>query len=477
MNPAVLQMEAELTKHFGGAPLKEMCLELRGSQLSQLPAKETSVRYVSIDDIDIDDGFAFFDTLTIDELPSRAKYVLEARDILVSNVRPERNAVSLVSEEMVGSMGSSGFTRLRIAPQFKKSVPFLFGFLKTKHAVAQLMRRNRGSMYPAVLNDDVLNIVIPSPNKALLQSVTKRIEAGIAAHKRFFETKKELDESIVSYLQVELGDPPPSPLLPSKNGQAISIQRASSFFSPESDLRFDAEFFRKEYLDFSKRMLARKATVRLGDGFDAFSGGPPSTGDQTGFLLKQAALSQFGINWNALHPIILSLQNRKDRIQAGDILQACTAHEIYYVGRRVDYVDDIPKAFRNRTICVPDVMIIRRKPDAPEKLSAAFLSAFLRTPWGLHQVQRLIRGLRGGHVYGADIQRNVLIPVPSAAWHTKFEVKFSEMRNERRKAIAAVKDAVQQIENWLTTENTKAAVEQLSSAPLGPADEIAAETY
>jgi hypothetical protein len=120
-------------------------------------------------------------------------------------------------------------------------------------------------------------------------------------------------------------------------------------------------------------------------------------------------------------------------------------------------------------------MIIRRKPDASKKLSATFLSAFLRTPWGLHQVQRLIRGLRGGHVYGADIERNVLIPVPPAAWLTKFEMKFSEMRNERRKAIAAVKSGVGQIEGWLTTEKTKDAIEQLSPLSLGPSEQNVVE--
>jgi hypothetical protein len=83
-------------------------------------------------------------------------------------------------------------------------------------------------------------------------------------------------------------------------------------------------------------------------------------------------------------------------------------------------------------------------------------------------VQRLIRGLRGGHVYGGDIERNVLVPEPDSNWLAEFETRFLEMRRERRKAIAAIKKGVRQVENWLDTSATKPAADQLSrSTPDG----------
>jgi hypothetical protein len=381
---------------------------------------------------------------------------------------PERNAVALISEEMSGSVASSGFTRLRLQPECSPSVWFIFAFLKSRYAIAQLMRRNRGSMYPAVLNDDVFDLVVPTPQPALKSAVSKQVQEGLQAHKRFFEAKRDIEVSLETYLQATLGDPPPSPLLPGKYKNSISILQSRLFFDPKGDLRFDADFFRKEYLDFVQRMSAKSSTVRLGSEFVAFSGNPVSKGNDSGYLLKQAALSQFGVNWNALHPITLALAGRNDRIKVGDILLACTAHEIYYVGRRVDYVDDIPQRFVDNAICVPDVIIIRRKADVRARLTASFVSAFLRTPWGLHQVQRLIRGLRGGHVYGGDIERNVLVPEPDSNWLAEFETRFLEMRRERRKAIAAIKKGVRQVENWLDTSATKPAADQLSrSTPDG----------
>jgi len=47
------------------------------------------------------------------EAPSRAKQVLKQGDVLVSMTRPNRNAVALVTSELDGAIGSTGFHVLR----------------------------------------------------------------------------------------------------------------------------------------------------------------------------------------------------------------------------------------------------------------------------------------------------------------------------------------------------------------------------
>ena len=122
--------------------------------------------YISIDDVDTADGLTHSGLVRYKDRPSRAKYELEVGDLLISNVRPNRNAVSLVTERLRGALASSGFTLVR-AGRNDFPAEYLFAFMKTRHFIGQMLRRNRGSMYPAVLPSDVLSAWIPEPSDVL----------------------------------------------------------------------------------------------------------------------------------------------------------------------------------------------------------------------------------------------------------------------------------------------------------------------
>jgi hypothetical protein len=90
-------------------------------------------------------------------------------------------------------------------------------------------------------------------------------------------------------------------------------------------------------------------------------------------------------------------------------------------------------------------MIIRRRPGMNGFLSRQFVAAFLRHPAGLHQVQRCIRGLRGGHVYKDDLERFVRVPMPDEAWMKRFdsvEAEAERVRNQAKRTVAKAIDCV-----------------------------------
>lgn len=89
------------------------------------------------------------------EEPDRAHHILRKGDVVVSTVRPNRNAVALIRED--GIIGSSGLSVLRA----KNLEPeYLFVFCKTDYFIKCLVRANRATMYPAVSNDDILDTPI-----------------------------------------------------------------------------------------------------------------------------------------------------------------------------------------------------------------------------------------------------------------------------------------------------------------------------
>lgn len=108
------------------------------------------------------------------EEPDRAHYILKKKDIAVSTVRPNRNAVAFVEED--GIIGSSGLSVLRV----KNIEPeYLFAFCKTDYFVKCLVRANRASMYPAVANNDILDTPLLVPSKGFRKMIAEVIQDSI----------------------------------------------------------------------------------------------------------------------------------------------------------------------------------------------------------------------------------------------------------------------------------------------------------
>lgn len=96
------------------------------------------------------------------EAPSRARQVLAHRDVLVSTVRPNLNAVALVPKTLDGAIGSTGFCVLRPNPEQLDS-SYLFHWVKTPDFVSHMVRRATGASYPAVSDRIVLASELPLP--------------------------------------------------------------------------------------------------------------------------------------------------------------------------------------------------------------------------------------------------------------------------------------------------------------------------
>ena len=443
---SVLYEEQVIRREFVGSKLQsqvenELSGRVQSGELKRKLEADGCVRYIAIDSVDTADGLSFeTEYFDLEDLPSRATYDLEARDIIVSNVRPNRGAMALVRADQVGAIASSGFTLLRLAKDPAGPTPeYLFALLKSRVYRDQLIRRSRGSMFPAVVRSDIVDLYIPRLSKAAENKVFKLVSRAVELHSEFFELKKKSRELLENFL-APIGSPP-SPMTTRKQGVDSTISSAKAFFSPEGAQRIDAEFFRGEYAEFDKRCIAQGETFNLGDWFDLNPGRALSASSKSTPYAKQGILTNVGINWSALEETDGSIPSGGWRVQNDDILLACTAHEIAYIGRKVDLVTEVPEWAEGNVGCVPDLMIIRKKKDSPP-LSLHYLAAFLRHPAGLHQVQRCIRGLRGGHVYRKDLSKYVRVPVPSKHWMTNFDEIESAAERTRNLAKSIMADAV-----------------------------------
>jgi len=137
--------------------------------------------YIEISEVNTSTGAVNAMTLRGEEAPDRAQWIVRGGDVIVSTVRPARNAVALVSEAEDDFVCSSGFAVLKavaVRPEF------LFVYLKARPIVELLDRRTTATMYPAVSWQDVLGIPVFSPDKTDEQFVAERVTEAQAQSKR-----------------------------------------------------------------------------------------------------------------------------------------------------------------------------------------------------------------------------------------------------------------------------------------------------
>ncbi|WP_058709027.1 restriction endonuclease subunit S [Pantoea stewartii] len=90
--------------------------------------------------------------LTYAQAPSRAKQVLRAGDVLVSMTRPNLNAVALVTKDLDGAIGSTGFHVLRSSWLHPK---YLFALVQTQSFIDAMSSVVQGALYPTVRPKDI----------------------------------------------------------------------------------------------------------------------------------------------------------------------------------------------------------------------------------------------------------------------------------------------------------------------------------
>lgn len=133
------------------------------------------------------------------EAPSRAKQLIRYKDILVSTVRPNLNAVAIVPENLDRQICSTGFCILRT--NSRVCVPeYLFYISKTAFFIKELVSKCKGANYPAVSSTDVKRQKIPLPPVELQKkfaSIVERVEKIKEKQKRELKNAEELFDSLM----------------------------------------------------------------------------------------------------------------------------------------------------------------------------------------------------------------------------------------------------------------------------------------
>ena len=129
--------------------------ELSDLKFSPNENQDSEFSYIDISNINTSDGSYEKTKIKNAYAPSRARKKLERFNIVVSTVRPNRNATSIILEDANDLVCSTGFAVLKTT---KINPYYLFVFTKTSYFIDQLVRQTSATMYPAVNEKDILNV-------------------------------------------------------------------------------------------------------------------------------------------------------------------------------------------------------------------------------------------------------------------------------------------------------------------------------
>ena len=143
--------------------------------------------------------------------PSRARQLIRSRDVLVSTVRPNLNAVAWVTNDFDGATASTGFCVLRPNPELLND-RYLYHWVRTPEFIDEMTRVATGASYPAVSDRIIKNSCIPLPaNIAEQKRVAAILDHADGIRRKRQQALRLTDEFLRSVFLDMFGDPVANP--------------------------------------------------------------------------------------------------------------------------------------------------------------------------------------------------------------------------------------------------------------------------
>ena len=387
--------------------------------------------YLDISNINLGNYQYRTNTINKGEEPDRATYILQKKDIVVSTVRPIRNAVAFITDD--GVIGSSGLSVLRV----KNIEPeYLAVFCRTNYFITCLMRANKATMYPAVSDSDILNTSIFIPSYELKKII---IELFNSAYE-YNQISKKLYRQTETIMLSELG------LIDYQSKHQLT------FIKKHSDTkragRIDAEYYQPKYEDIIK------AIKNYSGGWDTLenlcelighpSNPPYADSEYTNktFIVTQKHLGNYCLTddyWKSEDAKYTTdefvYENKQFVLQKEDLVLYTVGGPPHIGKANLIFETDISSTIGSF------VTLVRAR---QEQVNPYYLLALFNSFIGYQLTNKFMRGMVQQYIYPKDLAKTV-IPILPKAKQTKIQEKITEsfrLRQQSKHLLESAKKAL-----------------------------------
>ncbi len=165
---------------------------------------EGTFPYIEIGAISTETGtVTAVEDIAIADAPSRARMIVREGDLLISLTRPTRRALAFVPSGYETLVASTGFAVIR---QHNPAIDrqYLFEILRSKLCVLQFDQRSSGGNYPAITEEQLLQCLIPVPERQVQRRIVQKATSLRLEAKRLQATAAEALASTKSRLESHL---------------------------------------------------------------------------------------------------------------------------------------------------------------------------------------------------------------------------------------------------------------------------------
>lgn len=362
--------------------------------------KKGTFEYIEISNIDLATGEYYSEVLNSDNPPSRAKKILNKNDVIISTVRPNRNAVSIIIDEKKDLVASTGFCKLTVQ---KINPKFLFVLFKTSIYRDLLVRFTTATMYPAVNEDDILNLKIPVFDDKF------QTQIGLIAEQSYslIDKSKYFYSQAEQILLSELG------LLNWKPKHRLSFVK--KFSDTATAGRIDAEYFQSKYDEVVERIKQYKRGYKsLAEIVRVKNKNFLPKDDVTYRYIELANISANGNINGFIMALGKELPTRARRkVNAGDVIVSTIEGSLSSIALIVDDLDN--------ALCSTGFFVVNS-----DKINSETLLVLLKSPVGQLQLKKGCSGTILTAI-GDDEFKRIILPDLSAGIQNDIQKKITEM--------------------------------------------------
>lgn len=389
-----------------------------------------TIQYNDIGNTDIYYGLIKENIINSSDAPGRATYINLKDDVLISSVRPNRNANAIVNENNILQVGSNGFCNLRsngIDPNY------IFIFSKTKYFIQMLMRATTSSMYPSVSNRDILNTPFFIPNEQEVKNISSNVITARELQKKAQEYYEKAAELLNKELNLDdIQD----------NKYNFSNKYLSSFEEVVNNHRLDSEYYTPKTKAILNKVQSMRHTI-ISNNFDITNGFPWNSKkfleDNSGEpVIRIRDIKPTYIDKNKLTSLEKSYANTIsfNKAQKDDIVIGMDGVKYFYASILEEE-------------CLVNQRVCHIVPKANSEISSEYTTFIINSIIGQSQLLRdMTIASTVGHITNKNVAK-LKIPVVSDEFHNTITSLIRKSIDADKKSKILLEQAKQRVEELI----------------------------
>jgi restriction endonuclease S subunit len=360
--------------------------------------------------------------------PSRAQNILKTNDLIVSFVRPNRKALSIITKDQDNFVGTSGLGVYKID---KIEPEYLLAYLKTNIINSLVSRKSTATEYPAISNEDFITTPV-----IIFKDIKDKVNNSVIECQKYIKKFKTKYEQANEILYESTG------FKKYKNKNTYKIINSKKVFN-FNEKRIDPKFHCIDMDNFFKNLSNSGSIKKIKDLVSKkITNGVSPKYDDDGevVLVNSEHLGIHGLNFGATDRVSKSFfeNNQKAKINFENVLVYATGA---YYGRSNIYLEN------RDTLAGLDTLILQFD---KEICDPYYASLYLNSDIGLTISKKYFSGSAQEHLYDRHINEYPIYIPDDKNIIKKISNLVKESYDEKQNAFKSLEIAINLIEKKLS---------------------------